>query len=149
MATKQVPVRVEYRTRVTDWMFFLGLLLLLMGLYGELRIMHVTSKGVPYPSAGVLPSNILFDRPNVGAFNHESDCNPYPQLYFENDLKTPRQPTMEESTQQEQLKMRCIDAFNEDRSKTLQYDRNQSAFLLFVGLGLIISRSLINRIWDF
>ena len=114
----------------------IGVLLFLSGFYGAIRIYHITQRGVPYPATGVLPSNLLFDR---GPFYYarESDCKTYPQVYFELDGKTSREATEFEKMAGVQGEERCLQGFNEDRQKQLQYDRNLSAFLIFVGGGLI------------
>lgn len=140
MAARQAAsiTEVKVGTNVFGWMFFLGLLLLLMGAYGAFRIVHVTSRGVPYPSTGVLPANILFER---GPFFYarETDCKTYPQIYYELDGRTPRQPTDDEKVVAGQGEARCVQGFVEDRQKQLQYDRNLSAFLVFVGGGLVLA----------
>src|SRR5438046_2313971 len=132
--TQVQPVPV-YRTKVSDWMFFFGLLLTLMGVYGLIRVADINRRGVPYPLNGVMPATVLTPTTNYG-FTHESDCDPYPQLYYEADNKTLRQPTEQESGQAQQLKDRCVNEFNEDRSRQRQNDRNESVFLVFVGMGL-------------
>lgn len=114
-----------------------------MGAFGFIRILHVNTRSVPYPAAGVLPSNILFDRGSFSSFSRESDCTPYPTIYYEADNKTPREVTEEEMMQEERLAARCVIGFNEDRAKTRQYDRNLSAFLVFVGAGLVFSRRFV------
>lgn len=125
-------------------MFFLGALLLLMGSFGFIRILHIKARSVPYPSAGVLPSNIIFSGPFSSSFGRESDCTPYPTIYYEADNTTPREATEEERLQEEKLAARCVEGFNEDRAKMKQYDKNLSAFLIFVGAGLIFSRRFID-----
>lgn len=132
--------RVAINPTTSSFMYFLGVLFLLMGVYGVIRIAYVTARNVPYPSAGVYPAIALFERNMVAGLGHETDCKPYPQLYYESDNKTIRQPTQEENWLQEQITQRCIEDFNEDRAKTFQYDRNMTAFLIFVGLGLILTR---------
>lgn len=114
----------------------IGILLFLSGLYGALRIYHVTRRGVPYPATGVLPSNLLFDR-GPFFYSRESDCKTYPLVYYELDGRTPREATQFEMTAGQQGEERCLQGFFEDRQKQLQYDRNLSAFLIFVGGGLI------------
>jgi hypothetical protein len=137
MATE---VRISPTT--SSLMYFLGVFLLLMGLYGVIRMAYITYRGVPYPSSGAYPSNLLFERSGSLGYGKESDCRPYPQLYYETDNKTLRQPTQEENWIQQQIAERCVEGFNEDRAKTFQYDRNLTAFLIFLGLGLIFSRKL-------
>lgn len=146
MAARQAASTTEVRvgTNVFGWMFFLGLLLLLMGAYGAFRIVHVTKRGVPYPSTGVMPANLLFDRSPI-YYIRETDCQAYPQVYFEADGKTPRQPAEKEKRVQEQSTQRCVQGFAEDRQKLLQYDRNLSAFLIFVGGGLVLASRLGRR----
>ncbi|OGY12033.1 MAG: hypothetical protein A3A58_01285 [Candidatus Blackburnbacteria bacterium RIFCSPLOWO2_01_FULL_41_27] len=128
---------------VSRVMYFLGILLFLMGIYGLLRITHVTYRGVPYPSAGVMPSNLLFSGPLYTSYGRESDCDPYPMTYYAEDNKTPRDATGEEKTLEQRMQERCVQGFNEERAKTRQYDKNLSAFLVFVGVGLIFSRRFV------
>lgn len=133
------------KTTAGQLMFGLGALLLLMGVFGIARIAHVNFKKVPYPSAGVFPPTILF--PGFISYGgRESECEPYPQLYFdfgEDGKQTPREQTLEEQVNQEQLMNRCVDGFNEDRSKQEQRDKNQALFLVFTGAGLIFSRRFL------
>lgn len=142
MAAKRAvqPQSVETRigTSVPAWMFFIGTLLLLMGLYGALRIAHIMQRGVPYPATGVLPANFLFDR---GPFYYarETDCKSYALTYYEVDGKTPRPATEDEKSATVQNEQRCSQGFEEDRQKQRQYDRNLSAFLIFTGAGLLLS----------
>lgn len=126
------------KSTVGHWMFFLGVLLLLAGLYGTLRIIHVSVRKVPYPSSGVLPSTILFGSANLTSFGRESECDQFPQTYYDKD-GVPRPPTDEEKAIEELISLRCRRGFDEDRSKTKQYDRNLSAFLIFVGGGLVLA----------
>lgn len=130
-----------YVSTASRWMTFLGLLLFLMGLYGVLRIAHVSMRKVPYPSSGVFPNNILL--PNSPSLSQESQCEPYPQVYYDygpDGKQTPRPATAEELNVAEQNRMRCIAGFNEDRSKQKQRDKNEAAFLIFTGVGLLAAR---------
>lgn len=131
-------------------MFFIGVLLLLAGVYGALRIIHVSVRKVPYPSSGVLPSTVLFGSANLSFFSanlsffgRESECDPHPQTYYDKDSNS-RPPTDEEKAVEERVSLRCRRGFDEDRAKTKQYDRNLSAFLVFVGGGLILSRRFLH-----
>ncbi|TSC90111.1 MAG: hypothetical protein G01um10145_215 [Microgenomates group bacterium Gr01-1014_5] len=129
---------------VSRVMYFLGILLFLMGTYGSLRIVHVSYREVPYPSAGVMPSTLLFSGSYALTYGgRESDCDPYPMIYYEEDNKTPRDATEEEKTLEQRMQERCVQGFNEERAKTRQYDKNLSAFLVFVGVGLIFSRRFV------
>lgn len=124
------------------WMFFLGALLFLMGLYGFIRVAHVSLRHVPYPINGVLPATIL--TPEISNnWAHESDCDPYPQLYQDVNGK-PREATQEEISQAQKLTDRCIQGFEEDRAKQKQRDKNESAFLVFVGAGLVFARRFLD-----
>lgn len=135
-------VTTQHPTRVSDWMLILGTILLLMGAFGFLRIVHVSLRHVPYPSSGVLPATILTPEDNT-SFGRETDCRLYPQPYYEADGKTLRPPTEDEKALQEEITRRCINGFDEDRAKQKQYDRNQSAFLIFVGAGLLFARRFL------
>lgn len=128
---------------VSRVMYFLGILLFLMGIYGLLRIVHVSYRKVPYPSAGVMPANLLFSGSSTLNYGRESDCDPYPMIYYEEDNKTPRDAMESETMLEQKMQERCVQGFNEDRAKTRQYDRNLSAFLVFVGAGLIFSRRFV------
>jgi hypothetical protein len=39
---------------------------------------------------------------------------------------------------------RCVNGFDEDRAKQRQKDKNESAFLVFVGAGLIFARRFLS-----
>lgn len=128
--------------RVSSWMFFLGLLLFLMGLYGFIRILHVSIRSVPYPINGVLPATIITPEVSYNSA-HESDCNPDFRIYTDTS-GMPRQPTEAELEQSAKISGRCVQGFEEDRAKQKQHDKNQSAFLVFTGLGLIFARRFLD-----
>ena len=135
----------ETQTKGSQLMLFFGSLFLLIGLYGGLRIVHVQVRKVPYPSSGVFPQNLLFTQ-NTTSYGRESDCDQYPQVYYDygtDGKQKPRPATEEEIGVQQQLLVRCINGFNEDRAKQAQRDRNEAAFLIFVGAGLLIARKII------
>jgi hypothetical protein len=140
---------VEYRSSVPQWMFFIGVLMLLMGVYGLLRMIHISARSVPYPAQGVFPSNILFSNNQFfNTYSRESECEPLPQLYYDYGLDgktTPRTPTEEEKMNEERQMSRCINGFEEDRAKQRQRDKNQAIFLVFLGVGLVFSRRFIDR----
>lgn len=137
-------VATEHTSKVPQWMFAIGVVLILSGLYGFIRIVHVSIRHVPYPSAGVLPQTILTPESYFNLSGRESDCDPYPQIYYEADGQTVRQFSEEEKSLQEELSKRCVNGFDEDRAKQKQRDKNQSAFLVFVGAGLVLSRRFLN-----
>lgn len=134
------------RPSVSQWMGFVGFLLVLIGLYGVLRIIHVSVRGVPYPIRGVFPSTIIF--PGIPSYGiRESECESYPQVYYDygtDGKQTPRLPAQQELDVQQQQAKRCTAGFNEDRSKQKQYDKNQAAFLIFVGAGLLFARRFLD-----
>lgn len=129
----------------SQWIGFIGIFLFLTGLYGTARILHISSRAVPYPSRGIFPNTILLPQ-NSTAYLRESECDPYPQVYYDYGLdgkQTPRPATQEELDVQQQQTKRCINGFEEDRAKQRQYDKNQSAFLIFVGAGLLLARRFL------
>ena len=129
------------------WIHFLGVLFLLMGLYGAVRFIHIKMRSVPYPIRGVYPSVLMLSGTGGSGYSRESECEQYPQVYYDYDTngkQTPRPPTPEESAVSEEQAKRCVRGFDEDRSKQEQYDKNQTAFLLFVGVGLLFSRKSLN-----
>lgn len=134
----------ETKNNVPSWMYFLGMLLFLMGIFGALRMAHIEYRGVPYPSHGVLPATILAPT-STFTFGRESDCDAYPTLYYELDGKTTRPATVDEKNLQEENTKRCVNGFNEDRAKQKQDDKNLSVFLIFTGLGLILSRRFVRE----
>lgn len=128
-----------------QWAGFIGIFLFLMGLYGAVRILHISSRAVPYPSRGIFPNTVLLPQ-NSTVYLRESECDPYPQVYYDYGLdgkQTPRPATQEELDTQQQQTSRCINGFEEDRAKQKQYDKNQSAFLIFVGAGLLLARRFL------
>ncbi len=134
-----MATELKVNTASSSLLYFVAILLVLVGLYGVIRMAHIAKRGVPYPSAGVYPSNILFDRIGSMGYLRESDCRSYPQLYYQTDAKTLRKPTNDELALQDEITTRCVDGFNEDRAKTQQYDRNLSAFTIFIGVGLLFA----------
>ncbi len=131
------------RSPLCSWFQFFGVLFLLIGLYGVLRILHVQVRHVPYPIRGVIPNTFITSSENTTSYTRESECEPYPQIYYDygpDGKQVPRDASPEEiAVAQEQAK-RCVRGFDEDRSKQAQYDKNEAAFFIFLGLGLLASK---------
>ena len=109
----------------SQWVGFIGIFLLLMGLYGAGRMLHISTRGVPYPERGVFPDTILLPQ-NSTLVLRESECDSYPQVYYDyspDGKQTPRPATQEELDAQQQQTLRCVNGFNEDRAKQRQYDK--------------------------
>lgn len=121
----------------------LGLLLFLMGLYGVLKIGFNILVLNRYPMDGAIPQNILISDSSA-LYAREIDCISYPQSYYGIDGNS-REPTKEEQLIARQQEERCLKGLEEDKKRLMMADINKSAFLVFLGLGLVFSKKLLPK----
>lgn len=119
-------------------LLFFGLLFSLIGLYGALRTAYNLVAFSKYPIEGAIPSNLLITTGASYGFQSEVDCTIPPPYYDFNG--EPREPTEEEKMSQKQFQDSCFQRISEERERVKRSDISQSAFMLFLGLGLYYSR---------
>lgn len=147
-----------------SWLTFLGILLLLIGIFASVRTVFNLVAFDKYPQLGVVPSTIF---PGDMYYPRETDCNfpaPYPveplietqPITIESEsvdlsgkvikgekivvTPTPYKEKPKE-TYEEKQKKSCLANVEESRQATKMNDISKSLFFLFLGGGLLASRT--------
>ncbi len=120
------------------WITFIGLILVLIGLYATARTTINLVAFEKYPQGGVLPTNFS-GVPQY--FQQERDCN-YPQTYYTADGKTTRPATPEEKENAKTQQQNCLEGVKEGRNQAKINDISQSLLFLFLGAGVLVSRRI-------
>lgn len=120
-------------SKVSSWVLFIGVLLLLIGIYAAGRTAINLIFFQKYPQGGVLSININGAPPY---FQKESDCL-YPSTYVD-DTKSPEQRKEEDRRQQEI----CLSNVSEERERAKINDISQAMMFLFLGAGILISKKI-------
>ena len=129
---------VETTQKTAPWMLFVGVLLLLIGLYSASRTLINFFFFEKYPTYGVISLNFS----GIPAYSQkEQDCF-YPQIYYTADGRTVRDATEAEKESEKAQKDNCIEGVKEVRNSAKVNDISQSLLFLFLGAGLIISRKI-------
>lgn len=123
------------KSSVPAWVTFIGLLLLLLGLYASGRTGVNFLLFPKYPTAGVLSLNFS----GIAAYGpNEADCL-RSQTY--SDPAEPARPiSNEEKFRQNQDQETCLSSVREARRASKVNDIAQSVLFLFLGLGTLFSR---------
>lgn len=111
-----------------------------MGIYGSGRITLNIALLDKYPPEGAIPSSLLTGTTGsyIYPYSKESDCKMIAPYYSVDGQ--PRSPTPEEEQFNKENEGRCLAGIAEDRKKAKINDINQSAFLIFIGAGLLALR---------
>lgn len=129
------PKKIAY---YPSFVTLIALLLTLAGLFSVIRVaLHLVFSDV-YPANGVLPplavSSSLYPVP----FQREEDCE-IGQYFYGMDGGL-RQPSDQERRMEKENKDRCLDNVRYVRQQAKLSDVSTAAFLLFLGLGLLLVR---------
>ena len=120
-------------SKVSSWVLFIGIMLLLIGIYAAGRTAINLAFFQKYPQGGVLSININGVPPY---YQKESDCL-YPSTYVD-DTKTQEQRMTDEKKQQEI----CLSNVSDERERAKINDISQSMLFLFLGAGILISKKI-------
>jgi len=132
-----MPVRSS-KSKAPTWITFIGLMLVLVGLYATVRTGINLAAFEKYPQGGVLSFNI--GSMPVPYFQQEKDCN-YPQTFYDNSGKI-RPASPEEKANVEVQKQQCLDSVKEMRNQAKINDISQSLLFLFLGVGVLVTRKI-------
>ena len=132
-----MPVRTP-KSKAPIWITFIGLILVLIGLYATARTAINLVAFEKYPQGGVLPANFS-GVPQY--FSQERDCN-YVQTYFTADGKTTREPKAKEKEDEKKQQQNCLEGVKDSLSQAKINDISQSLLFLFLGLGVLASRKI-------
>lgn len=127
-------------SRANTWVTFIGVILLLVGIYASARTVINLKAFSKYPQAGVLSFSFGGQAPY---YQRESDCS-YPQSYYAPDGQV-RPPTDAEKKQEQDTVKRCVDAVTDSREQAKVNDISQSLLFLFLGVGVLASRRIFFR----
>lgn len=117
------------------WVTFIGLLLLLIGLYASGRTLVNLLLFAKYPTYGVLSLNFS----GIASYGpNEEDCL-RAQNFFDPSGQT-RPASNEEKSRQNQDQETCLSSVREARRASKVNDIAQTVLFLFLGLGTLFSR---------
>lgn len=115
---------------------FLGLVLVLIGLYASLRTAINFLAFEKYPPAGVLTVNFS----GYTSYQSERDCYST-QSYSTPDGKS-RPATVEEKDNEKKQQDYCLESVKEARNSAKVTDIGQSISFLIIGLGVFLAKKL-------
>ena len=118
-----------------SWILFIGIFLILIGLYATGRTVINILAFPKYPTTGVLNISMMGIAPYE---QREEDCY-YPQTYYDIEGKL-RTATPEEKEQEKVNEERCLSSVKSSREATKANDISQSVLFLFLGTGVLIAR---------
>ena len=144
---------MEETSKDRPWLLFLGVVLLLIGVYGTLRTVVNFIAFEKYPIGGVFSFGLA---ESTGQYQREADCVSgyyYPTaLYYKEDGMTPRQPTIEEERlmveqkQQTAIQLEnCIAGVGEARDAAKVNDLSQSILFLLLGGAVWFGRRIFRH----
>ncbi len=135
-------------------LLFIGVVLLLIGIYGALRTVINMVAFEKYPQTGVIGAVPWSGIQPAPSYQREQDCETSyvytPQLFYEKDGVTSRTPNADEKLQMEQQKQlndtqlkNCISGVKEARDVAKINDITQSLLLLFLGGSVLLYRRIL------
>ncbi len=102
-----------------SWVSFIGLILVLLGIYGSVRTAVNMAVFPKYPTAGVYYFNLL------GSYAYTPPPDPNKEISAEN---------------KEKQVQACLAGIQGDRQQAKVNDISQSLLLLFLGVGTLLAR---------
>jgi hypothetical protein len=127
---------MKEHTAAFNWVTFLGIFMLLIGLFATVRTVVNIYVLPQYPQSGVLAFSLGGTQTY---YQRESDCNYPPTLSYGPDGK-PSAPSPEQNKIDEQNKANCLAGVKDNREQTKVNDIATAAMFLFVGGGLLFIR---------
>lgn len=129
---------VEHSTHSHPWITFIGIVLLLIGIFASVRTLYNTTMLAAYPQSGVLYFNMSG---MVPYYQRASDCIQN-QPYYGADGAV-RESSAEEKKQQMLTQENCLKGVVDTQAQAKTNDIGTSAFFLFLGVGVLLSRRFI------
>jgi hypothetical protein len=125
---------------VSPWILLIGLVLVLMGLYGTGRTVVNMTMFDKYPSTGVYSFSFFGGQQMPMYTQREQDCL-YPLTYYKPDgtIRTGTKEEIERDTAQQQI---CVSGVTETRNTAKVNDVSQSLLYLILGAGILVCRKL-------
>lgn len=128
-------------SRVNIWVSLIGLILLLVGIYGSVKTIINFTLFEKYPSTGVLSVSFMpMYYPGPGA--REEDCTtmyyaPYPPGDMAKLTEEEKKEMKEQAKVQERV---CVSSVKESREQAKVNDISTSLLALFLGGGVLVFR---------
>lgn len=120
---------------MSSWITFIGVILLLLGIYGSVRTVINMYAFEKYPQGGVLSINLSGQPPY---YQKESDCS-YPPSPMYDAAGKPLPITPEQAKIDAQNKANCLAGVQDAREQAKVNDISQSLLFLFLGVGVLVS----------
>jgi hypothetical protein len=139
---------MEPNKKQSQWLTFIGVILLLSGIYGIARTSINMLAFEKYPQEGVYPALPFLQTSYPVYSQREGDCIAnYGIIYPVYDASgKPVKQTAEEKAeaqkQQDIQKQNCLDGVKESRDKAKINDISQSFLMLFLGAGVLVARKI-------
>jgi len=130
------------------WLFFIGVVLILIGIYGTLKTTVNFAAFDKYPTGGVMAFSFLSSSATEQYHPREEDCQTnyyvYPTIYYQADNVTSREPSAAEKQQMEVQEQQmpiqlanCISGVGEARDAAKMNDISDSLLFLLLGVGVL------------
>lgn len=126
-------------SKTNTWITFIGVILVLIGIYGSVRTIVNLKAFERYPQEGVL--NFTLGMMQTYYPQREEDCS-YPRTYYEANGQKTRSATDEEKAQEKRDEKNCLTGVKEARERAKVNDISQSLLFLFLGVGVLVSRKI-------
>ncbi len=125
-------------SRVVSWITFIGLVLVLIGVYLSVKTIINYIAFNKYPTGGVLNLNLA----GITAYpQREQDCLS-PQIYYLPDGRTTRPASQEEKDNEKIQQKNCLDGIKDSREQAKVNDISESLLFLFLGIGLLTTKKI-------
>lgn len=126
-------------SKTNSWITFIGIILLLIGLYASVRTIVNLKAFDKYPQEGVI--SFSFGGMMPPYYQREQDCT-YVRTYFEINGQKTRPATDEEKAQEKRDTESCLSGIEDARERAKVNDISQSLLFLFLGVGVLVSRKI-------
>ncbi len=125
-------------SKTNTWITFIGVILLLIGIYASVRTVINLKAFERYPQEGVV-SFSFGGQPAY--YQREEDCS-YPRTYYDVTGQKTRPPTDEEKEQEKRDQKNCLSSVKDARERAKVNDISQSLLFLFLGVGVLTTRKI-------
>lgn len=130
---------MKSESMANTWITFIGVILLLIGIYGTTRTIVNLKVFEKYPQTGVLSLNL--GGYGTTYYQREEECT-YPRTYYTMDGLKVRPPTPQEKEQEKTDIRNCLTGVFEARQSAKINDISQSFLFLFLGIGVLVTRRI-------
>lgn len=138
-----IKLMVKEKSSSHVWISFVGVMLLLVGIYAGVKTGINILAFDKYPQNGVL--SVLNFGSSSQYYQQEKDCYFTQTTYFLPDGKTPRAATSDEKVMEKKQQELCVQGVSFNRDNTKANDIGQAMLFLFLGVGILVSKKLFLR----